>query len=55
MAGSLRQVGENVWELRVFLGRDANERVCHRMNFPCRAARDGALSTCNRFGARGDR
>ena len=30
MAGSLRQVGDNVWELRVFLGRDANGRVRHR-------------------------
>jgi integrase len=30
MAGSLRQVGDNVWELRVVLGRDADGRVRHR-------------------------
>ncbi len=30
MARSLQQVGENVWEIRVFVGRDANGRVRHR-------------------------
>lgn len=30
MAGSMRQVGDNVWELRVFLGRDNSGRVRHR-------------------------
>jgi integrase len=30
MAGSLREVGDGVWELRVYLGRDVNGRVRHR-------------------------
>jgi integrase len=30
MAGSMREVGDGVWELRVYLGRDASGRVRHR-------------------------
>jgi integrase len=30
MAGSLREVGDGIWEIRVYLGRDASGRVRHR-------------------------
>ena len=52
MPGSLRQRQPNVWELRVFLGRDAAGKVRHR-SLTFRGGKRAAERELSRLRARG--